>query len=157
MWKAQFGNPLISMDISDCKKVDNSRTGCVNAMLAGPLRHRQHLQTTWNPAVELVSVPIGISHSSLWWWSWHQLPCTDSCTTPTWRIWVLGNFLLHLLVALSTLSVDEERMLREEIGEQRNYARICQRPWRYSALFYGTDRFYDADCNFRFYQHPFTL
>ena len=54
MWIAQFGNPLISMDISDCKEVDDSRTGCVNAMLAGPLQHRQHLQTTWNPTVELV-------------------------------------------------------------------------------------------------------
>ena len=49
IWK-----PFISWDISGCKEVDNSRTGCVNAMLAGLLRHRQHLQTTWNPTVELV-------------------------------------------------------------------------------------------------------
>ena len=40
---------------------------------------------------------VGTWQSSLWWWSWHQIACTDNCTTPTWHTWVWRDFLLNWL------------------------------------------------------------
>ena len=93
-------------------------------------------------------------HSSSWWWSWHQLPWLTAAPPPRDTDKSGGTLCQTDLVALSTPSSDEERMLREKLnrltpencqkkkkGERRNWYWDFQISQRYSAVFYRTDRF----------------